>query len=354
MPLLTSSSTDGRRTGVAVRIASAAIAGSLMASTALGLSACRNPFGGGDDQVPSSQDIQDAADQQGRDAQSGDGQATGGGAGGDGIDGIAASTGFDDDWDMTSCAIGEATLSQEDIEAYQLFYDTLCCLQAVTGDGLNPFSLSAPGIETYGAWEQVDDITANFYLPTDDEGEGQAPMLVATMADGAQQMTLEGDIDGQHVALGFDRRDASGVSMVDEIGASIVVNDEYYASLPVDEAYDWTFAEDDRCSLRITGRTHDDEAGTIGYLIEVTNKTDDILILNDYMMGPWTIRGQQVDATCPRALPAHDDDGNPQPVLAYLAWDSAQLGGDLSDIHGQLVLTDYGWEEMGRYQLDIQ
>ena len=90
----------------------------------------------------------------------------------------------------------------------------------------------------------------------------------------------------------------------------------------------------------------------MGYLIEATNKTESLVVANDLVSSPFMVHGVQAYPKYARVLPPTQD-GNVTPTRIYLAFDRNAIGGNLSDAHGEILLTDYDSNEVGRYAFNL-
>lgn len=259
-------------------------------------------------------------------------------------------TSFDDTWMVDSAALDDTAFDAQDILSYELNYETVCFFELYDDDGDRTFQANMPGLEVVGDWEESGENEVTLHIMGSD---GKAVDLVGTMTDGYQKLTVEGSINGVALRAVTHRDDDTSITTGDIISTAIDANRLLYEELPVDSPLDIPFADDPSVRLRVIGTTHVDELSTMGYLIEATNKTDALIIANDLVANPFVVHGIRVYPSYARVLPFKSDDGDTTPVRIYLAFDRDAIGGDMSDMHGEIVLTNYDWDEIGRYAFNL-
>lgn len=258
-------------------------------------------------------------------------------------------TTFDDLWMVDSVSLDDATFTADDILGYELHYETVCFFELYNTDGKRTFQANVPGFEVTGDWEETGDSQVTLHIATQNNRPGD---LVATMTDGYQKLSVEGVLGGVKFKASMHRDDDTSFSVSDIIATAIDANKIIFDALPIDAPLDIPFADDPSVRMRVIGTTHSDDMGTMGYLIEATNKTDSLIVANDLVNSAFMVHGTQVTPQYARVLPPASD-GSVAPVRIYLAFDRGAIGGNLSDVHGEIMLTDYDWNEKGRYAFNL-
>lgn len=353
----------------------------LILSSSLMLSACA--FGGkkGDD----GSSVEDGAGNQTVTIQSN----TDGGAGGavvsndegvstagDGEAHPSTKTGFDDLWllDAVSSSDGTRLYDDQDVLYYGTTYEMVCAIELYGEDDDSDklFALTIPGIDLIGVWSENGDLDATLSVPISDTESDKVGSFVMSDDRQTAELTLDGDGDDPLFVCSFHRDDDTSISLDDMYDAMVENNDEFFDSLPVlplseegDEPI--TFVDDDNVTMTLVGKTKSEgdgeDGGLVGYLIDVTNKTDSFLILNDFSdieASFFTINGGDtpMKALTGRVLPPMltDEETGEEMVATMrcaILFSSEDVGDAIESCSGNLLVTDYHWEEVGRYPFSI-
>jgi len=276
-----------------------------------------------------------------------------------------AQVGLEGLWLLDKVVNGEGTedvLSTEDISRYDTAYELVCAIQLYHDDEAGEeFVCSLPGIDMIGTWIADSETGASLIVPLSEDvsiiGKCELSIDRSKMA----VMFPSGD-EAADVIYMFSRDDGT-TSLGETYEALIEQNDKFYNELPVDDELDVTFADTDDVTMRLVGTTHSTEGNLIGYLIDVTNKTDAPLVINDFLDGlggtPFSVNGLHDPALAltARVLPPtmEDEDGNAMTATMRCAilFSQDEVGEFLTSCSGELVVTDYHWNEVRRYPFSV-
>lgn len=338
------------------------------------LAACQ--FGGSPD-VPTSDDVDNAAKDQTSQVKSNAEGSQGGavvGAHDDGsIDGsdnpnadmpnASDKTGIADLWllDAVVMSDGSTLYDDADIRYYGTTYETVLAAEFSEADGERLFVCAFPGTDIIGEWEEQDETHASLSVPISDTETIGGSFV---MDDNRQTAELHLDAfsesgETDEVTYILHRDDDTTITLDSMYETMVTNNDEFYNGLPVDVASDITFADDENLTMRLLGTTHAD--GMTGYLIEVTNKTDTPFIINDFYDEEsfFTVNGTtQAKPLTGRVLPpmtVDEETGETMvaPMRCAIMFSNDSIGGSLNSAFGNLIVTDYHWNEVGRYQFTM-
>lgn len=334
-------------------------------SSMMVLSACQ--FGGQD--APTSEDIDNAArDQQGQvssnvDASQGGAVVNAGNESDDApSENASTKTGFDDLWmlDSVDGSDGTVMFDDQDVLYYGTSYEVVLAMELTEDetDG-RVFVCSLPGMDLIGTWEEVDETEATITIPLSDNESATGTITMSSDYQTADLSISQPGNAGPGFTYHFHRDDDTTVTLDQMYEAMAKNNDEFYESLPVDVANDITFVDDEHVQMRLLGTTHTD--GNVGYLIEVTNKTTTPYILNDFVAddAAFTVNGQsQIAPLYGRVLPptyTDEETGETMvaPMRCAILFSEEEVGSNLESVLGNLVVTDYHWNEIGRYQFTV-
>lgn len=335
-------------------------------SASLLLSACQT---GGSD-APTEKDVDDAARDQQTQVQS-NADASQGGAvvnagdgttqeGGDGESHASTKTGFDDLWMLDSVSMSDGTTlyDDQDVLYYGTTYETVLAMELSEADdsGERIFAAALPGIDLIGNWEETSETHADLSIPISDTETITGSYDMSDDYKTAELRMDTGQGDGTEVVYAFHRDDDTTITLDEMYDQMVKNNDEYYDKLPVDVANDTTFVDDDKVQMRLLGTTHSD--GLVGYLIEVTNKTDTPFIINDFIADEgalFTVNGTtQTKPLTGRVLPpaTTDEETGEQmvaPMRCAILFSTDEVGDGLTSAFGNIIITDFHWNEVGRY-----
>lgn len=338
-------------------------------ATSLLLSACQL---GGSPDSPTSDDIDNAAKDQQAQVQSNTEGSQGGavvgasdekssdeGATDESTPNASKKTGFDDLWmlDAVTTSDGTTIYDDQDVLYYGTTYETVLAVEFYDTDGEKIFACSLPGIDIIGNWEETGETHADLSIPISDTETMSGSY---DMSDDYQTAELKFDQvmdDGSSVIYKFHRDDDTTITLDSMYEAMVENNDKFYDELPIDVASDITFADDDKVQMRLLGTTHAD--GMVGYVLEVTNKTDTPYIINDFIADEgtlFTVNGTtQLKPLIGRVLPpttVDEETGETlvAPMRCAILFSEEEVGeGGLMSAAGNIVVTDYHWNEAGRY-----
>lgn len=274
-------------------------------------------------------------------------------------------TGFEGLWILDRVVNGEGTedvLGVDDVTRYDTAYELVCAMQLYHDEeGGNEFACSLPGVDMVGAWSVDGETGATLVVPV---SEDSSVIGKCELSDDGSKMAVmfpSGD-DAADVIYMFSRDDGS-TSLEETYVALSEQNDALYDGLSIDEPFDITFVDTGDLTMRLVGTTRNADGNLIGYVIEATNKTGTPLIINDFVDGhggtPFSVNGLPGTALAltGRVLPpaTRDGDGNALTTTMRCAilFDQDEVGDFLTGCSGELVVTDYHWNEVGRYPFAV-
>lgn len=338
-----------------------------LVAAALLLSSCQ--FGG--QQAPTGDDIDKAAKDETSQVESNAGSGQGGavvsaGNEGSGEEGQNASTKttIDDLWmlDEVQLSNGETLYDSDDVLYYGTTYEIVCAAEFYKEGDDQLFACALPGIDLVGEWAEKGETEATLTIPSDN-GDLEGSFA---MSDDRQTATLTlPAIDGNAFVCQLHRDDDTTITLDSMYEGMVKNNDEFFNGLEVEEEQDVTFVDDDKLTMRLLGRLKQTENGMTGYLLEVTNKTTEPLIINDFSgqngEGYFKINGAEepVKALTGRVLPPlvdeneEDDEVQVAPMKCAILLSSDSFSGDLTSCVGNLLVTDYHWTTVGTYPFTV-
>lgn len=260
------------------------------------------------------------------------------------------------------------------IQSYQKMTESTCGIELDEDGRCN---IALVGYVDVTAWESRDDGSAVIHVPfiRQDNGEEIMTDAIMTMETLTNTLNLHIEIPAESLSqqdgAGMESSDircaftrpkhSSAGTLGDYSVADSVVNAAFYDSLVLeddDSVKERVLAEDENSQIKLLGRTHDDDSATVGYLLRVTNKTERPLMLNHFLDSVFTIHGIAVSATYTRPLPGRiisEETGEElfAPIIVYLAFPRESVGDDLSELHGNIFLTDYNWTVQSAYEISL-
>lgn len=336
-------------------------------SASMLLTACQ--LGG--PEAPSDKDMDNASKDQKAQVQSNTDGGQGGAvvssddgeSGGEGDASVASTkTSFDDLWMLDSVTSSDdaEVWSGQDVLYYGTTYEMVCGMELYDDEDGKTFACALPGIDLVGTWEETGEHEATLSIPISDT-ETQTASL--KMSDDCQTVSLAFDGDENGLTYNCHRDDDTTMTLSEMIDRMEDNNDKFFNALPVDSPQDVTIVDNDEISIKLLGTTHTEE-GMTGYLLEALNKTDQTLIINDFIDtkggSPFTVNGSQdiVPALTGRVLPPVITDEETGSLIGAtmrcaILFSADDTGGAVTNCSGNLVVTDYHWNEVGRYPFAI-
>lgn len=270
-------------------------------------------------------------------------------------------TGFDDLWmlDKVSTSDGTTIYDHDEILYYGTTYEVVLAIEFSEADGEKYFACTLPGIDLTGNWEETSETQASLDIPLFDNTVN----ATYEMSDDHQTAELRlGQLTDSGIATvyHFHRDDDPTLTVSDMYEAMVKNNDQFYDELPTDTENDLVFVDDDKVRLRLIGTTHTDNM--VGYLIEATNKTDTLLIINDFAEDPadhFTVNGStEAKALAGRVLPPAQTDADTgeqllAPMRCAILFFTDDIGNQLTSASGNILITDYHWNQIGQYAFSM-